>query len=297
MRNRVDDSDVELLCERVNDRLRRLSFAYAEHEWGQTLAIEGHPEIRFPRSAGGQIKGGAAEWVSTKHRDGRIHEPGMVAALLELAEAEVSIRTIFDIGALYGYVSLVSRSLFEQSSVHAFEVNPRSYAALQRNIEANRETFGDSVTAHHCALADSTAPHAPLRIRGFGVVRLDEDPSTDAPGKEHLVDVWSLDDFCRATALSPDLVKLDVEGYQAKIIPGARDVIARSRPTILLEFDAPGSVNNFGVTNRDVIRPLLDDGYRLIWGRHRERNTRFRVLDLGDLSDEHEINSLAILVP
>lgn len=291
-------SDAERLCALVNERLAHLRYQYAEHAWGHTLAVEGHEEIRFPKSKGGRFEGGrAAAWIANKHKDGRIHEPGLVATLVALAQCQPSITTIFDIGALYGYVGLVARSLFEEASVHAFEVNPRSYRALQRNITANEVTFGDSVEGHHCALDRTSAPQAPMRIHRFGATRLDEHPSSDAPGGEHQVDIWSLDDLCRETGLSPDLIKLDVEGYQARIIPGAMEVVARSRPIILLEFDVPNSVNSFGVTNRDVIRPLLDDGYRLIWGRHRRAAGEFRVLRWSDLTDDHEVNSLAILVP
>jgi hypothetical protein len=64
-----------------------------------------------------------------------------------------------------------------------------------------------------------------------------------------------------------------------------------------MEFDRPGSMNNFGVTNREIIRPLMEDGYRLVWGMHREWTAAFRVLKWSDLTDRHEINSLGILVP
>ena len=109
--------------------------------------------------------------------------------------------------------------------------------------------------------------------------------------------MWTLDDFCREHELAPDVVKLDVEGFQAKIVPGALGVIREHRPVVLMEFDAPGASNDFGITNREVIRPLMDDGYRLVWGRHRSTTDRFRVLAWDELGDEHETNSLGILVP
>lgn len=293
----METSDGDALCARINDRLADLSFSYHEGDAEHTLSVEGRQPIRFPVSAGGGIHGGSASWISKKHQDGGIHEPGLVATLLALAEQYPSIRTILDIGALYGYVSLVARSLFDRAEVHAFEVNPRSFRALERNIEANRPAFGDSVRAHHCALSDASAPHAPLRIHRMRVEALDSGEPVGEKGRDHEVDVWSLDDYCREQSLSPDLIKLDVEGYQAKIIPGALGVIGRTRPLVLMEFDGPGAANYFGVTNREVIRPLLDDGYRLLWGRHRHADQPFRALDRDDLSDEHEVNSLGVLVP
>lgn len=286
------------LCARINDRLGAVPFSYVEGESQHTLAVAGRDPIRFPQSAGGRVHGGSASWVSKKHEAGAIHEPGLIAALLALTEEDRSIRTVLDIGALYGYVSFVARSLFDQADVHAFEANPRSYKALSHNIEANRTSFGDSVHAHNCALSDQTEKQVAMRIHRMRIDALSGDEKEIGQrGRDFEIDVWSLDDFCREHALTPDLIKLDVEGYQAKIIPGAHDVITRSRPVILMEFDAPGAVNDFGVTNRDVIEPLMEDGYSLIWGKHRYTHVPFQVLRLDELTDKHEANALGILVP
>lgn len=293
----MDRLGADDLCSRINERLGSVPFSYTPGGSEHVLSVAEGPAIRFPQDAGGGVHGGSAAWVAMKHENGAIHEPGLVAALLVLAESGAPVRTILDIGALYGYVSLVARSLFPSAEVHAFEVNPRSYDALTRNIEANRPTFGDSVRAHHCALSDVSRPHAPLRIHRMSIDTLDAGPPVDGKGRDYEIDVWSLDDYCREHALVPDLVKLDVEGYQAKIVPGGREVLSRTRPVILMEFDAPGAANDFGVTNREVIEPLLDDGYRLVWGRHRRTDQPFQVLGLDDLTAEHEVNSLGVLVP
>lgn len=290
--------DADYLCARINDRQTSLPFTYGEGDSEHLLAIGGRPPIRFPRSAGGGVHGGSASWIEKVHQHGAIHEPGLIAALMVLTEEQPSIRTILDIGALYGYVSFVARSLFETAEVHAFEVNPRSYEALVNNIEANRPTFGDSVHAHHCALSDVSEQRAALRIYRMRVEALDSGKNVSDEGRDEHIDVWTLDAFCREQELAPDLIKLDVEGYQAKIIPGGLDVIFRTRPVILMEFDLPGrAANDFGLTNREVIRPLMDEGYRLIWGKHRYPHVPFRVLAYGDLTDEHEQNSLGILLP
>ena len=289
--------NVDQLCAQITAHLADLSYTYGEDETSHTLTVEnGHP-LRFPLSAGGAVQGGSGSWIAKKHQHGKIHEPGMIATLVVLAQSHPEIRTVLDIGALYGYVALVTRSLFTQAEVHAFEVNPRSYNALVKNIDANRYAFGDSIRAHHCALSDESVMQVPAEIHGMRFAYQTNAGQVPAKGPNDRVDVITLDKFCSEYSLSPDLIKLDVEGYQAKIVPGALDVISRTRPILLMEFDGPGCVNSFGVTNREVIRPLMEDGYKLIWGRHRASDTAFSVLEWSALTDDHEINSLGILVP
>lgn len=282
-------------CASINAHLASLSYTYAEGPDHHSLSIADHPTIQFPTDAGGTVHGGSASWLSEKHEAGAIHEPGMIAALLTLAEERPSIRTVFDVGALFGYVSLVTRSLFPEVDVHAFESNPRSFRALRRNLQANWPTFGKTLFSHKCALSDRTQANASARVNRMGLVL--DDPGSEDAGQEVELNVWSMDDYCDEHSLSPDLIKLDVEGYQAKIIPGARKVIERSRPVILMEFDAPGAANDFGVTNREVIQPLLDDGYQLLWGKHRYADRPFEVVAADELSEQHEVNSLGILLP
>ncbi len=292
----MDVTFADQLCADINARMDTLSFSFAEGERSHSLTLEGKDPIRFPLDAGGDVQGGSAAWVAKKHAGGQIHEPGMIAALLAISDHRPDVRTILDIGALYGYVSLVAGALFPGAGVHAFEANPGSFHALCRNIEANRPAAAHAAQAHLCVLSDASQRSTPLRIHWMQVA----DPNGAAgsgPGRVVELDVWSLDDYCRDEGLSPDLIKIDVEGYQAKIVPGAAATISRTRPIILLEFDSPRSVNYFGMTNRDVVAPLLRDGYQLVWGQHRSTDVPFRTLELDDLTDEHEMNSLGILVP
>ncbi|MEO9325286.1 FkbM family methyltransferase [Nocardioides sp. C4-1] len=282
-------------CAAANGQTSALSFDYREGDEAHSLALAGRAPITFPRDAGGRVRGGSASWVEATHRDGAIHEPGLVGALLALDELDLQPRTVLDIGSLYGYVSLLARSIFDDAEVHAFEANPRSYRALRRNVEANRSIFGDSVEAHLCALSDVSQRDVEVVAH---LMRIETEPgAADANRRRDHIDVWTLDDFCAERSLAPDLVKIDVEGYQAKIIPGSMAVIERHRPVILLEFDGRGAANDFGVTNRDVIRPLVDLGYHIVWGRHRSAGRPFTQLDWHDLGDEHELNSLAVLLP
>jgi hypothetical protein len=136
------------------------------------------------------------------------------------------------------------------------------------------------------------------KVEGF---KLTTDPKAIVDADQsiiHQMDEWSLDVFCNACRLRPDFVKMDTEGFQAKILPGFYQTIKTSLPILAIEFDNPESVNSFGLSNKDTVMPLVDLGYSsVIWGLHRNTLPSFKVLRIEDLSDEHECNSLCVLVP
>ena len=55
-----------------------------------------------------------------------------------------------------------------------------------------------------------------------------------------------------------DLVKIDVEGYEPAVIAGSRELLARHRPTMLVEFSPFGLEANFGQDPRRLADWLLD---------------------------------------
>jgi FkbM family methyltransferase len=55
-----------------------------------------------------------------------------------------------------------------------------------------------------------------------------------------------------------DLVKVDVEGYEPAVFAGSRDLLARDRPTLLVEFNPFGLDANFGQDPRRLADWLLD---------------------------------------
>jgi FkbM family methyltransferase len=287
---KIDCSPAEFV-EELNCERDHLKYSFAAGPRFARLRVEPGHVVAFPADAGGRIAGGSSQWIRHKHREGLIHEPAMVAAVVALSRRLVqSPVTFFDVGALYGYFSLLARALFTQSTVVAFEVNPESYAALRRNAAANATLGYPPIRCCNAALSDHSEFGHRSNIDDFVFSEKVEN------GGGIPVDLLSLDDYCRLTDVQPDLMKIDVEGYQAKILPGAMRVIEASRPVILLEFDHPNHLSRFGCSNYDVVKPLFDLGYRLIWcSDQRGRSGRFEYVAQEDMSDEHEHNSLAVL--
>jgi len=66
----------------------------------------------------------------------------------------------------------------------------------------------------------------------------------------------TLDAYCAEHDLYPSFVKVDVEGHEWEVIAGARDVIAKAHPTVLIEVWADEELN------KRLFEYMTGEGYR-----------------------------------
>jgi FkbM family methyltransferase len=244
--------------------------------------------IKFSAAAIKSDAGNASSrWIRSKHLDGSVHEPATIAAFLYIADkGNRQIDCLYDIGALYGYFSLISNNIFKKLEVYSFEMNPHSYLMLKNNIISNDDIKNFKLI--NVGLSNLSKLDAQVNINGF---ILHENGAVS-------LDLLTVDKFAFLTDSKPDLIKIDVEGYQSKIIPGATNVIQRYKPYIIAEFDNLETMRQLGTTNKEVFSPLFKLGYKMYWCKnHRSRNSHFIEVNYDDFCDAHEVNSLAIFEP
>lgn len=75
------------------------------------------------------------------------------------------------------------------------------------------------------------------------------------------VPVQSLDGLCAELDLRPDLIKIDVEGYELAVLAGAREILGRDRPALFLELH-PQWLRELGSSAAEVVRLVEALGYR-----------------------------------
>lgn len=180
---------------------------------------------------------------------------GFEAASLRLWVALAhQARTIVDGGAFTGVYSLSARAANPSATIWAFEPSVNTFGRLVTNIWANR--FDGAIAPVLAALGDRTE-RAMIRhpfgvyVLGSGESLLEErvrEAWYDEPA-----DVFPLDEFEALRRAYPrryvlerpfarlDLIKLDVEGYEAKVLAGMQKIIAADRPTMLVEFRGEAS--------------------------------------------------------
>lgn len=156
--------------------------------------------------------------------------PAWVAAL----RAGGPIETVFDVGANRGQTIEWFRPLFPGAVIHAFEPHPPAYRDLVRNTvgdpgvrplalalgerNGTATLFENSSDTTNSLLqnADLAARYTPAHM---GVPQ----GSTEVP-------LERLDSYCTRTGISRiDVLKIDAQGYERRILEGAGDLLRPDR--------------------------------------------------------------------
>lgn len=154
----------------------------------------------------------------------------------------------WDVGAHVGFYTLLfSHLVGPKGKAIAFEPFPPNLELLRRHIQMNR---CGNVQVFPVALADSDGAEdfEPGGNSSTGRLR---------PGGGIRVLVRKADTLVYSgEASAPDLIKIDVEGAEARVLRGAVDLMRRRRPILLLATHGQ-------VQHRDCLRILWELGYRV----------------------------------
>ena len=175
-------------------------------------------------------------------------ETRLIADLLEPGD------TFVDVGANIGYFTLLaSRRVGPEGRVIAVEANPRTFTLLEANVRLNACT---NVALHHVA-AGEAAGFATLFEREAGNAGGDQ---VDFTG-DGTIEVKRLDALVGEQPVR--LIKLDIEGAEAKALRGATGLLGRAdAPDLVFEF-TPKFLSGMGDDPRELIGLLERLGYRL----------------------------------
>lgn len=141
--------------------------------------------------------------------------------------------TFVDVGANIGYFSLLAAArVGPEGRVFAFEPNPANGELLRQSAAANG--FEAIIDLRIAAVAEEAGM---LRFVTPGVdsngmiVGLNESAAVDLPAVEAVTLDHALADCDRV-----DIIKMDIEGAEARAWRGMQSIIRRHRPVMLFEF-------------------------------------------------------------
>jgi FkbM family methyltransferase len=191
-------------------------------------------------------------------------ERGTAAALRRLVQPG---SVVVDIGANVGAHTLgIARGVGPAGCVVAVEPSDEAFAKLTRNVSINPE-FQGRVRLRQMLLAASAETTAPSALYASWPLH----PTGPVHPKHggRLVtttgaSVSTLDQLMAREGLEQlDLIKLDVDGFEARVLEGGKATLSRYQPVIVMEF-APYLHAEVGGSFADLVRILKDANYRVV---------------------------------
>lgn len=211
----------------------RILDAGARLIFGKVLPKLPYPVVRGPLRGNWYILGataGAAGGVSVHLGLQEVEQSRCLTNLLRAGQV------FFDVGANVGFYSLLGARLVGRGGrVIAFEPMPRNLAFLYRHVRLNR---AENVTILPLACAEVLSTELFIAGKNHALGRLEgsscepERSPPQSPGL--LVATISLDAAAGELGLRPDVIKIDVEGAELRVLEGAAHILTQVRPVLLL---------------------------------------------------------------
>jgi FkbM family methyltransferase len=198
----------------------RLELLYNPRILCERLAIESHRRRRLAK-----LRNTPAHELLLGHIDS--------LELLELV-ASSDINVIYDIGASVGTWTVLAKSIISHADLHAFEPLAKHQDAF---IDSTQQLNG--VTLHRIALGSNDGDvimhvtnlsdaSSILKLEPTGQVQFGVREVAQSPAR-----MWRLDDYRAEYGLPvPDLLKLDVQGYELEVLKGATECLRTARAVI-----------------------------------------------------------------
>lgn len=169
--------------------------------------------------------------------------------------------TVFDVGAHHGLMSVIAgKAVGPRGKVIAFEPHPRSREFLSLHAKLN--------DLHNISIEPVGAMDVAQELRFYPQSTHDSWNSSFIrefveQGEEIepiIVPCTTVDDYVASSGLTPDLVKIDTEGTELRVIQGALKTIESVRPSLILELN-PRSASAAGTTIGELVSNLSSIGY------------------------------------
>ena len=140
---------------------------------------------------------------------------------------------VVDAGANVGLYSVLVALAQPTAIVHTFEPLAACFQVAQANAAVNGVV--DRVHLNRQALgSEATSEHLSLTLGGRQGTLCTDMLNDFRTGATQVVSVVRLDDYCESMGIERvDVLKLDVEGYEVKVLEGAFQVLACTRVVVM----------------------------------------------------------------
>jgi len=167
-----------------------------------------------------------------------------------LAEDGSSI--VFEIGCHHGLTTTLLSKRLQNGQLHAFEAMPDNLEILKQNLALNQ---CENVVPIGAAVGDRSG-EIRMKSKSNSAVLAGAASGPTVP-------LVCIDDYVDQTGVVPDVLKIDVEGFEINVLEGARKTIADKRPAILIEVHTE-LISRYGKNPEDLWDYVSLENYRVL---------------------------------
>jgi FkbM family methyltransferase len=175
---------------------------------------------------------------------------------------------LMDVGGFLGYYTLLmALAAGPKGRVIVFEPNPKSASIIKKMLGLNTQ-YLSSVTLFEQAVSDRNGAAEFVLSQSGSQFGTQQECETSVE-----VDVTTLDSTASKEHLRPSLIKIDVEGYELKVLQGAKEVLRNCR-SVCLEVHPRKMEMATSHTVDDLFTFLSDQGFRPVYKFIPEKHNR-----------------------
>ena len=169
-------------------------------------------------------------------------------------------RDIVDVGANFGYHTLFfSREC--TGNVHAFEPQVQNFGLLNDNVEINNTK--NIVTYNNACGEDNSEIKMPIINDSYHMHNMgDITPNLFNGNNYSTVKSVRLDDIKFSSNV--DLIKIDVQGWEKKVLKGAVNLLRVNKPVLIVEFEN-FQLQKTGTTCKELFDYIRDQNYYIFY--------------------------------
>ncbi|MEX0320549.1 MAG: FkbM family methyltransferase [Puniceicoccaceae bacterium] len=226
-------------------------------------------------------------WFGPMMRNKKLHEELISREMIPYFQKS---ECFLDIGANVGFYSVLSAVLNPSISSHAFELDPGLAAIIAKNGRLNDLSNLKVVPAAAWSNSGEFVSFSPTQ---------ENNPSTNSVSNTSAGDIIcsptiSIDDYCRINKLVPDIIKLDVEGAEVRVIQALR-IALQSTKALFLEIH-PEQIRKMGDDINEIVEMLSANDFRVSYAADHKRSERLEQLtDLSAIC-RMEQNSMLVCI-